>query len=682
MRSFFLALPVVMAVATVWATAWAAEPKTAPSPSPIVGPEDAVPAEPPAPTAPTPAEASTAAEKKARLLRAEVAQLMFVTLSGLYGPNNDDRALLARFTPGGVIIPVIARPAHAADYVKQIRSLVSSVKAPPPFIGADLYNLSQNEGRTLGSFVQLPSLLSVAAASDSASTTLLGKLVSEHLNTMGFNLNVGPSLALAPAVSDAVGTTRTLGGSPVLAAETAKDLVSTLTQNGLLAMPLGFPGGGLNRQGESPAVLLTPRARLAEEDLRPFRSAIAGGADLINVGNTLVPTLDAASPPASVSRVAIQELLRGELGFTGVIVAGPLDSADTRRTIDPAEAAVRALEAGADMIYWSQGGAHVGKAIEVVALAVERGEIPKSRIDEALYRVGDLKERKGLHVQEMPDPRKAAALEKRGRYPKEAYAIERRAITLVKNEGGVLPLKKDIGQPIGVTGVAGTSELKTAVEKLHIKPVVEQPILTARHLGEIEDFEIQRLVSGWPASGTVICVLADMRKSSGQVRLVHELKAKGVRVVVVLLGYPSNLPKLAEADAIVVAYCEPYRCGEAMKAVADVLAGKGALDVLSGIGGLKVRAGVSETFDVQKIALSPAGRLPVSFGKPFDAGMSVSYDPAVFVKRVEWDFGDGQRAKDFRVEHVYEAPGQYTLKVTVVDQQGEMDMGEFAIEAE
>lgn len=678
MRFVLFVLPVMMAAATMLA----AEPKTAPSPSPIVGPEDAAPAKPPAPTTSTRAQALTEAEKKARLLRAEVAQLMFVTLSGLYGLNNDDRALLARSTPGGVIIPVIARPAHAADYVKQIRSLVLSAKAPPPFIGADLYNLSQNEGRTLGTFVQLPSLLSVAAASDSASTELLGRLVSEHLNTMGFNLNVGPSLALAPAVSDAVGTTRTLGSNPVLAAETAKDLISTLTQNGLLVMPIGFPGGGLNRQGESPAVLLTPRSRLADEELRPFQAAIAGGADLINVGNTLVPTLDTASPPASVSSMAIQELLRGELGFRGVIVAGPLDSADMRRTSDPARTAVRALQAGADMIYWSEGGSHVAKAIEVIALAVEQGEILKSRIDEALERVRALKERKGLQTQEMPDPRKAAALEKRGRYPKEAYAIERRAITLVKNEGGVLPLKKDVGQPMGVTGVAGTSELRDAVEKLHIKPVVEQPILTARHLGEIEDFEIQRLVSGWPASGTVICVLADMRKSAGQVRLVHELKAKGIRVVVVLLGYPSNLPKLAEADAIVLAYCEPYRCGEAMKAVADVLAGKGTLDVLSGIGGLKVKAGVPETFDVQKIALSPAGRLPISFGKPFDAGMSVSYDPAVFVKRVEWDFGDGQRAKDLRVEHVYEAPGQYMLKVTVVDQQGEADTGEFAIEAE
>ena len=86
-------------------------------------------------------------------------------------------------------------------------------------------------------------------------------------------------------------------------------------------------------------------------------------------------------------------------------------------------------------------------------------------------------------------------------------------------------------------------------ENLPAKAGAQLPSKQEEALGDIEDFEIQRLARNSGAIHTAICVFTNTRKTQGQARLVHELKKAGSRVVVVLLGYPTNLPSLVEADA-------------------------------------------------------------------------------------------------------------------------------------
>ena len=607
-----------------------------------------------------------------------VAQVMFVTLQGFEGPNNTDREMLKRCVPGGVVISAALSPNQAADYVKTLRSMpnVELKKGIPLFIASDLYQMTQSEERLPVTFSQLPSLLSLGAAADMPATERLAEMVAQHLTAMGFNMNLGPSLELAPTISDAPGVTNTFGSDPGFAAQAGVSMIQTLLAGGIIPAPTGFPGGGNDRGERAPAALLTPRPQLLSRELLPYKAAIDAGAPVVHVANTLAPTLNAQNLPASLSP-EVYRVLRDDLKFEGVIVAGPVDSPDVGRNMDPSQAAVMALQAGADMVYWADSG-KVLRGAEAVAGAVQNGEIPAARLEESVRRILALKRAHRLSARPVPEAKKADALEKK-KVANEAYEIERNSITLVKNAGNVLPLSKERSMPVGVTGVVGVDLMAEALEE-YLKPVLQQPIRTARHVGEIEDFEIGRIASHADGMRTVICVFTGMRKSIGEAKVVRELKAKGVRVVVVLLGYPKNLGQLEEADSILLAYCDQGRYGESIRAAADIIAGVSPIKISPAPDNLTLKAGKPEFFDIRNVVLAPAGRMPVTIAPPFVFGYSVRYMPEV--KKVEWDFGDGGKSKDQRAEHVYKTPGKYTATLSVTNPKGEKSVGQFPLVVE
>jgi beta-N-acetylhexosaminidase len=614
-------------------------------------------------------------------LRGQISQLMLVTLRGLYGPNVDDKNLLSQTPPGGVVIPLIVKPQDAADYIASLRSMpIESRAGYPLLIGANLYDLPRHERGVGASFAQLPSLMSIAASGDIALTERLAKLTAEQLKVMGFNLNLGPALDLAPTLEGALGGVQYFGSNPNFASVAGGAIISTFEKNGVMAMPMGFPGGGCNRVGNSPATLLTPKALLKDRDLLPYVKAIEHSAPLLHVGNALVPTIDSESRLASLSPSVMKGLLRDELKYQGVIVAGPIDAGDVKRLRDTSKAAIESLKAGADMLYWAEPG-HVSKAVETIARAVESGEMDRAIVLNALARIMKLKQDQGLLAREMPDRDKAAGLASKKRYPEEAYEIERRSITLLQNRDNILPLKKGVSTSVGVTGVVGVDVLKDLLEK-QLKTVGEQSISSAKHVGDIEDFEIARLTQHGGGFRTAICVFTDMPKTQGQVRLVKEFKKVGVRVVVVYLGHPRAIPKLTDADAIVLAYCDPTMSEASLQAVADVLLGEGPVGVLPGVREMKTTVGKSEPFDAAAVTKSPTGRLPISLGDVFQAGFSMSYDVTDILKGAEWDFGDGKRAKGVKVDHAYAKPGNYSVTLTVTGKHDDKSSGVFDVVVE
>ena len=612
-------------------------------------------------------------------LEDKISQLMLVAVQGVLGPNRDDQALLKAFVPGGVVLPGVGQPESSAEYVVSLRGLPAESRVGiPMLIGADPYRTS-GSSVSVASTTPLPTMLSLTATGNLKATENTARYWAQQLKAVGCTFSFGPSLELAPTLPDAVGSLQCAGSDPDWAAQLAGTLTKTLLDEDILAMPIGFPGGGLDRTDKGPATLLTPRARVREHDLLPYTTAIAAGADLILVSNTLAPTLQDKAEPSSLSPDIMRNLLRTELGYDGIIVAGPLDSHDVASLYPAGEAAIRALNAGADMLYWSTGGEHVNRARVALVDAVHKGIVREETVNAALARVLELKKKHHLKARELPDPQKAAGAANKGHLAKELPAIDRQSITLVQNRDNTLPLQKDSSTPIAITGVMGVEGLRDILEK-KFKPVFAQEILTAKHLGEIEDFEIKRLISS--SARTTICIFPDSKKTAGQVKLVGELKAHGTRVVVILFGYPRNVPLFQEADAILVAYCDPTRSGSMIPAMADILAGEAPLQIVTATGDLPVHVGVPETFDIQKVLRSPAGRLPVSVGEPYVAGQSVGYATPKSVKRVEWNFGDGTQAKEPRTQHTYISPGRYPLSVSATGGDDQDLVGHFWVSAQ
>jgi beta-N-acetylhexosaminidase len=637
------------------------------------------PSKSPATQAAAPSAAPPAVNPKAALSDEErIGQLMLVTLQGLYAPNNDDRILLRNFTPGGVMMPLAAQPSQAAQYVQDLHKNRLEAKGIPLLIGTDIYSLTRHDSRISSTFIQFPSMMAVSAATDPAAAERLANLISDHLIPMGFNLNMGPALSLSPTLSDADGALDTLGSDATFAGEAGLAMLRAFKERGIIAMPTGFPGGAANHNGSEPATILTPAKDVEKWDLLPYRQAIDAGAPIIHVGNILAPSLDSSLLLASLSPAIMRDLLRNKLGYKGVIVAGPMDGSEIKQLYDPSEAALKALLAGADMLYWSLPGEHVRKSMERIAAALADGTLPPAILQSALAHVLEMKAANMKPPAEI-EPAKADKLSKSGKFADESYEIERRSITVVKNDGSILPLSKEGSFPLGVTGVAGVTELRDALQE-YMKPVMQQPIRTAARLGDIEDFEIARLTEG---SGirTAVCVLTDTVRMQGQMRLIRELKKKGMAVVVVALGDPRNIAYYAEADAIVAAYCESTQIDASIRAAADILAGHCPIRIKESAGDIVVKAGIPAKLDAAKVVTGPSGRLPVSTG-PFAAGTGLSYDVGALIKKAEWDFGDGEKAKGIQVEHTYAAPGKYTLTLQVATPNGDTCQGTFQVRAD
>jgi beta-N-acetylhexosaminidase len=181
------------------------------------------------------------------------------------------------------------------------------------------------------------------------------------------------------------------------------------------------------------------RARLDRIELPPFREAIQDRVDAIMSAHIALPALDSPDTPSTLSYKILTGLLREQLGFHGLIVTDALDMRGIADRFGPAEAAVRAFEAGADVLLMPENS---DEAVRAVLAAVEKGRIKRARLDESVTRILTAKARVGLdrkrvvNLEEIGDQLDSPEVEQR------AQEIADRAVTLVKNDANVVPLTK------------------------------------------------------------------------------------------------------------------------------------------------------------------------------------------------------------------------------------------------
>ena len=306
------------------------------------------------------------------------------------------------------------------------------------------------------------------------------------------------------------------------------------------------------------------------------------------------------------------------------------------------------------------------KTIDQIVLAVQRGEIDPALIDRALSHVDAFAQIVKSPTENKLKESHADKVTKASKYRDQAYQIERKSITLVQNLNNTLPLAKTKGASVGICGTLGVDELQRALEK-YLKMVPAQIIATAKHGGDIYDFEIERVKRTMSGAPTIVFTVSSDIRTLGQNRLLRELKAMGSKVIVVHVGYPSSIASLKSADAIMLAYCDTEALEESMRAVADTLMGEGSLGIFRPYRELRFRVNEPQQLSALDVIRVPSGRLPISLDPPFEAGFAVTYNPTFAVKSVEWDFGDKDRSKGLEIEKTYKTAGNYTLTMTLTD---------------
>jgi beta-glucosidase len=274
-----------------------------------------------------------------------------------------------------------------------VRALVKELQrqAPHPLlIGAQL---DRGAGQRIIGGTPLPPLAALAALGDLEACRRTARLTAREARTMGINWVLGPACDLAVRDRNPVVGTASLGREPRQVAPFVAGWIEACQGEGVLACARHFPGVG---RGEADPLLapLTIEASgdaLKELDLPPFRSAISAGVASVLVGPAAYPGLDASGLPAARSREVVQWLLRQQLKYDQLVVAGPATQQALRVPVGdegdaplaPAAVVVQAVRAGCDLVL--EPGP-LAAAVEALVEALEAGVLDRVHLERAQRR--------------------------------------------------------------------------------------------------------------------------------------------------------------------------------------------------------------------------------------------------------------------------------------------------------
>ncbi len=298
------------------------------------------------------------------------------------------------------------------------------------------------EGATL-----FPHAMAFAAGRDPEATKYLGQETAREARALGVHWVLFPDADVNNNPDNPVIGIRAFSENPE---EVARHVTAFIEGAGsepgarVLTTAKHFPGHGDTAVDSHLNMATVPadRTRLDSLELTPFRAAIAAGVDSVMTAHLSVPALDDPDLPATLSRKLLTSLLRDELKFNGLIVTDALEMGGVAKGFSTGEAAVRSLEAGADILLMPPDPE---AAIRAVVKAVKSGRLSAARLDASLSRWLAAKQRVGLDRNRFVDVEAIEDILAAPEAAERAGDVAQKAVTLVRNQAGLLPFKTSEG---------------------------------------------------------------------------------------------------------------------------------------------------------------------------------------------------------------------------------------------
>lgn len=508
--------------------------------------------------------------------------------------------------PGVLLNPtygptILGQPLELAAILNKLQAQA----AIPLLVAADY---EHGVGMRISGATRFPRAMAFGAAGDPALVREAARLTAQEARALGVHVNFAPVADVNNNPRNPVINIRSFGEDADRVGVLASEAIRGLQEGGVVATLKHFPGHGDTAVDTHLGLATVPhdRARLDRVELAPFRRGIQAGAGAVMVAHVEMPALDATPGPATFSRPIVSGLLRGQLGFGGLIYTDSMLMDAISAMSPPGDAAVRALQAGADVVL---DPADVRQAVAGVKAALARGELSRSRLLESARRVLEHKARLGLARTKTVDlesvmthvgTRKAAAV---------AQSTADRAVTLLRDDTSAVPLPTPrTGRLLYLSVLDYPSNWRIAAPSRTLLPELRKrwPAVTAVELsdrsapGEVE--LVRTMAAGFDA--VVIGVFVRASSGSGRldlapnlVRLLQDLAAAAGRrsqpVATVFFGSPYAAAAAGALPAVLATYdFGDYAETAAVRALSGEIAVQGRLPVALGEG-LALGAGLT-----------------------------------------------------------------------------------------
>ena len=414
----------------------------------------------------------------------------------------------------------------------------------------------------LGGAVVFPPQMALGATRDTSLAYHQGRITALESRALGIHIAYSPILDVNNNPANPVISTRSYSEDPRLAARMGAAFVRGLQEHGMIATGKHFPGHGDTEVNSHLAlpVVRVDRARLDSVELVPFRAAVAAGIGAIMSFHGAMPALDSSETPATLSAAILTGLLREDMGFEGLIISDAMDMRGVLDRYGAAEAAKRAVAAGADVLIQPLD---VTQTIDAVVAGVAEGRYPESRLDDAVRRILRMKHQVGLDRRRFVDVEAARAIVGDSSHLAMAREIAERSVTIVRDRHEMLPLSRlprntrvlsitlarrtDLG-----AGGAFNAELRRHFPGIRTEQLNAEDVAPdyARLLAAADSAEVLVVSSyvshSWDAStATAPRAFADF---------VRALDERGRRPLVIAMGNPYLLQQIPTTPAYVIGW--------------------------------------------------------------------------------------------------------------------------------
>ena len=491
----------------------------------------------------------------------KVAQMVFARAESGYLSRDDERWIyLERMVRERKIGGFVFFAGDVYEYAVQANKLQSLSKIPL-LIAADFEFGAAMRVRRATLF---PRAMLVGATRNPQHAYEIGKITAREAKALGVHQVYGPVVDVNNNPKNPVINTRAFGDNSALVSEMSIAFIKGMQEEGVIATAKHFPGHGdtdIDSHLDLP-VLPFSSERLDSLELVGFRKAIEADVKSIMVAHLDVPLVDSMrGVPATLSFPISTTLLQERLGFRGLVVTDAMEMRSVTKAYSTAEAAVRAVKAGSDLILLPPD---VDVAIDAIVKAVKRKEITIERINNSVRKILAAKKFAGLHKTKFIDVDAVAKVVGAREHKLLAKQIAREGITVVKNDSAILPLEKNVVKKIVSVAVGDNQDPGTG---FYFRSLVRQRGV------RVEDLRVDQRsnkleydsVLARAATADILLIHMYVRTRSAQmtgflqpqqIEFLNNIMKLAKPTVVVSLGNPYILGAVASAHAYVVGYSE------------------------------------------------------------------------------------------------------------------------------
>ena len=299
------------------------------------------------------------------------------------------KQMLSEYPVGGLVY--FSKNIQSADQLKEMLDTTRNTMIYPVFLAVDEEGGSVSRVAGAGLADNVGDMSEIGSTCDPEKAKEVGTTIGTYLSQFGFNVDFAP-VADVVSVENAVIGNRSFGSDPNVVGTMVAAEVQGLQESGVSACLKHFPGIGDTTTDTHDEKTVSEKTLedMQQTDLPAFQSGINAGVDFVMVSHISLPNVVGDDTPCSLSGTVINDLLRNQLGYDGIVITDALDMSAITDSYSSAEAAVKAIEAGADMLLMPE---NFEEAYQGVLEAVQNGTISEERINESLKRIYRVKYR-------------------------------------------------------------------------------------------------------------------------------------------------------------------------------------------------------------------------------------------------------------------------------------------------